>query len=336
MQSTPSVYAAKKISSQINVDGKADEEAWQQAPWSDDFVDIEGASKKKPALNSKVKMLWDDQHLYIYAQLEEPHVWGDIRKRDAIIYHNNDFEVFLKPFDNQPLYYEIEVNALNTVMDLMMPKAYRLGGDAVMHWDVKGLQSAVHVAGSINNANDTDMFWAVEMAIPFHSLTTFARKMPPKVGSYWRINFSRVQWQHEVQDNVYQRRKDGGKFLDEENWVWSPIGVINMHHPERWGFIKFVESTTPNPAVPPDFRLEQAAWNIFYLQQVYHRKNKQFATTIAGLPGYESLLLPAMNTWSHTFLLNEAKSFYKLTLTDPMTEITVSLDSEGNYHTVHE
>ena len=30
------------------IDGKLDDEAWKAAPWSDDFVDIEGDKKPKP------------------------------------------------------------------------------------------------------------------------------------------------------------------------------------------------------------------------------------------------------------------------------------------------
>ncbi len=336
MQSAPKVYAAAKINSPIHVDGKPNEAAWQQAAWSNAFVDIEGTHKKAPAYQSKIKMLWDEEHLYIYAQLEEPHVWGDINKHDAIIYHNNDFEVFVKPFDDQALYYEIEVNALNTIMDLMMPKAYRLGGDAMMHWDVKGLQSAVHVEGTINDATDSDKHWAVEMAIPFRSLTSYARKATPAPNSYWRINFSRVQWQHEVQDKTYQRKKEGNRFIPEDNWVWSPIGVINMHHPERWGFIKFVEAAERNPALPATFALEKAAWNIFYLQQAYQRQNKQFAEQISLLPSYSKILQAENKKLQHSLLFNKAKSFYKLTLTDPDTQTSVTLDSHGNYHIHHE
>jgi len=27
--------------------------------------------------------------------------------------------------------------------------------------------------------------------------------------------------------------------LKEDNWVWSPQHVINMHVPEQWGLVRF-------------------------------------------------------------------------------------------------
>ncbi|WP_071790484.1 carbohydrate-binding family 9-like protein [Sphingobacterium deserti] len=336
MQSTPLVYAAKKINTPIEIDGRANESAWAEAAWTSAFTDIEGEFKPSPKLLTKAKMLWDDENLYIYAKLDEPHIWGDITEPDAIIYHNNDFEVFIKPFEQQSFYYEIEVNALNTIMDLMMPKAYRLGGDALMHWDVKGLKSAVHIEGTLNDARDEDHYWAVEMAIPFRSLHTFAGKATPKVDSYWRVNFSRVQWQHELINGRYQRKKSDDKFVPEDNWVWSPIGVVNMHHPERWGYLKFVEEAQPNATPPKTDEAERLAWNIFYLQQAYYRTHHKYATTIEALPKYKDILQGATGNHKCSFIFNTAKSFYKLTVVDNEKKFSITLDNHGNYHTHYE
>jgi hypothetical protein len=38
----------------------------------------------------------------------------------------------------------------------------------------------------------------------------------------------------------YKRRlRPNGKPLPEDNWVWSPQGLIDMHVPEHWGYITF-------------------------------------------------------------------------------------------------
>ena len=94
-QHTPKSHIAYKTLDAIVVDGKADERSWKKAIWSDAFIDIKG--KKTPLYNTKVKMLWDDTYFYILAELEEPHVWGDITKHDAIMFHNNNFEIFIDP-----------------------------------------------------------------------------------------------------------------------------------------------------------------------------------------------------------------------------------------------
>jgi len=42
-------------------------------------------------------MLWDDQAVYVAAELEEPHVWATLTQHDSVIFQDNDFEVFLDP-----------------------------------------------------------------------------------------------------------------------------------------------------------------------------------------------------------------------------------------------
>ena len=45
-------------------------EAWAHAPWTEDFVDIEGDRKGQPEWQTRVKMLWDDDALYVGAWME--------------------------------------------------------------------------------------------------------------------------------------------------------------------------------------------------------------------------------------------------------------------------
>src|SRR6266852_6130654 len=90
---TPAVYAPPKgyvcyrAKGKIAVDSKLDEADWQAVPWTDDFVDIEGDKKPKPRLRTRVKMLWDDDCLYIGAELTEPHVWATLREHDSVIFN---------------------------------------------------------------------------------------------------------------------------------------------------------------------------------------------------------------------------------------------------------
>lgn len=227
----------------MSIDGRLQERAWKKAPWTESFVDIEGDKKPLPLQETRVKMLWDDQYLYIAAQIEEEHIWAYQDQKDQIVYLENDFEVFIDPDGDTENYYELEVNAINNTFDLFLPKTYRKGGRAQLKWDIKGLKTAVNVDGTVNNANDRDKRWIVEMAIPFQALSTEdVKPVLPVNGSEWRINFSRVNWQHEIGgDGRYSRKRhpENGKVLPEYNWVWSPQGIINMHYPEYWGKLIF-------------------------------------------------------------------------------------------------
>src|SRR5512136_2259435 len=80
----PKGYLCTKTSGPLKIDGRLNEPAWNRAPWTDDFVDIEGDVKPSPRYRTRVKMLWDDQYFYIGAELEEPHVWATLTQRDTV------------------------------------------------------------------------------------------------------------------------------------------------------------------------------------------------------------------------------------------------------------
>lgn len=236
---SPKSYTIYKTLDNLVIDGIADEDAWSNAGFTDPFIDI--STDEKPFHLTKVKMLWDESNLYVYAYMEEDHIWGDITEHDAIIFQNNDFEVFIDPDDDIRNYTEIEVNALNTVWDLMLDRPYRLGGKANDYFEIPGLETAVHIEGTLNDPTDIDEYWSVEMKIPIEVvlLAKHSKNKTVKHGDVWRINFSRVQWHHDITDGKYSRKEVDGKRLPEMNWVWSPQGEINMHIPEQWGYLRF-------------------------------------------------------------------------------------------------
>ena len=284
----PKSYIIHFTDKVITIDGQPDEPAWEMAKWSEEFVDIEGEGKPRPLYRTRFKMLWDEENLYIYAKMQEPHIWAYYDKHDMIVYHENDFEVFIDPDGDTHNYYEFELNARNTLFDLFMDKPYRDGGRAHINWDAKGLNSAVICDGSLNNPEDEDLWWSVEMQIPFGSLTTDGAFIQPKDGSAWKINFSRVQWQTKIEDGKYVRKEDHktGELLPENNWVWSPQGVINMHYPERWGIAVFTKDRNfkkPDQEVEENAKLSLYLWAVYYRQKSYAREHHQFASSLQQL-----------------------------------------------------
>lgn len=225
---SPLAYDCHYTPTPIHIDGRLDDPAWANAPWTTDFVDIEGDSKPKPRFRTRAKMLWDDHYLYIAAELEEPDVHAKLTQHDSVIFHDDDFEVFVKPLPATPSYYEFEINALNTGWDLFLPKPYKAGGQADNSWDIQGLKTAVHVDGTLNQPADRDRGWTVEIAYPLSAFESRQHVPQPADGTEWRINFSRVEWK------AGQKRED--------NWVWSPQGLIDMHVPEHWGHLRFRKS----------------------------------------------------------------------------------------------
>src|SRR5262245_28419153 len=146
----PRGYVAVYATAPVTVNGRLDEAAWRDAAWTEDFVDIarpEGTS----APRTRVKMIWDAERLYIGADIAEPRLWAEMTKHDSPLYQENAFEFFIDPDGDNHEYYEFEINALNTTWDLLLPRPYRDQGLGLSNWEILGLQSAVHLDGTLNN-----------------------------------------------------------------------------------------------------------------------------------------------------------------------------------------
>ena len=282
----PRGYVCGRAPSPVVVDGAIDDPAWTQAPWTADFADIEGDKRPAPTLRTRAKLLWDADYLYIAAELAEPHVWANLTAHDSVIFQDNDFEVFLDPDGDNHKYFEIEINARNTEWDLFLPKPYRDNGSADNSWEVPGLKKGVKVLGTINDPTDTDTGWTVELAIPWQDLARDGRPpVAPKDGDRWRINFSRVEWDTTVEGGKYVKVKENGKVKPEHNWIWSPQGVIDMHQPERWGYLQF--STQAPGAVTyraePTQPVRDRLMAIYHARKALVRSGKEWDGTLAGL-----------------------------------------------------
>ncbi|MDK9698941.1 MAG: carbohydrate-binding family 9-like protein [bacterium] len=273
----PQQYVCYRSQTPIVIDGALDEVDWSAASWTSDFTDIEGSSRITPRFQTKVKMLWDEEYFYIAAWLQEPQLWATYDKRDMVIFHENDFEVFIDPDGDTHQYYEFEMNALNTVWDLLLIKPYRDGGPAVNAWDIAGLKTAVKLFGTINQPADIDSAWTLEIAFPWKVLSECAhRNSPPKDGDQWKVNFSRVQWRTESIGSGYKKSLDpmNGKQYPEDNWVWSPQGLVNMHYPEMWGVVQF--STNQVGTAKASIRENPDEKTLWQLRQVYYwQRNRQ-------------------------------------------------------------
>eukprot|EP01117_Protostelium_nocturnum_P018874 TRINITY_DN7996_c0_g1_i1.p1 TRINITY_DN7996_c0_g1~~TRINITY_DN7996_c0_g1_i1.p1 ORF type:complete len:380 (-),score=96.65 TRINITY_DN7996_c0_g1_i1:38-1177(-) len=269
----PNGYVAYKTpKGSITIDGSLTEPAWKEVSWSSDFVDIQGSSKPKPRYLTKVKIRYDDDFLYIGGYLEEPNLTGWITKKDSVIFYDNDFEIFINPSGNLHLYDEYEMNALNTTWTLVEVNPYRDSNNIIDPYPFGNLMSGVWLNGTLNDPKDVDCCWTVEIALPYDKLRQFADKpIPPKNKDQWRINFSRVEWRYKVVNGKYVKIPN----VPEDNWVWSPQQVIDMHQPERWGFLQYSEGTPGQEK----FEFRKAEYEIQQvLSWVYRAQKNYFAT----------------------------------------------------------
>jgi len=325
----PRAIVVHRTMDSIIVDGLANESSWKNAKVSKNFVDIEGV--RVPTYKTNVRMLWDTKYLYVFAELEEPHVWADITERDAVIFYNNDFEIFIDPDGDTHNYYEFEMNALNAVWDLMLVKPYREQGPVVDSWDILGIKTAVHVNGTLNDPSDVDTGWSVEIAMPWSVLTEASGSNDVPEGQFWRINFSRVNWDFQLENGKYGRKKNGeGKYLPEYNWVWSPQGVINMHEPEHWGYAYFSSQESGKQdsfTIPRDEEIRWLLYSFYRQQKKYWAEHGAFADSLKLLE-----LEPVLSDGTKIALELEPHGMgWNLFAKSPFTGHTYTIREDGKY-----
>ena len=290
------LVAFKSGAGDLVIDGKLDDAAWEEVGFSSDFVDI--STNLTPALRTNVKVRWDDNFLYVGARLQEPQPWANISwtchcmdpAADQVIFHDNDFEVFVDADGSNHFYKETEINAANgngtsATWDLCLNKPYDDGGgensSRVFGTSGFDMQPPLHVRtftdGALNVPGSGATFWSAEIALPLAGLAfnTTAR-VPPRDGDQWRINFSRVEWAVKVVEGRYQKFPSCQSCPvpgtnAEDNWVFSPQGSIAMHLPERWAVLQFSDAA-PNSTAPvrnPEWTMRSVAMALYYAQRGY-------------------------------------------------------------------
>ncbi|MCA9013657.1 MAG: carbohydrate-binding family 9-like protein [Planctomycetaceae bacterium] len=262
-------YTAFRAVDAITVDGKLDEQTWQLVPRSPRFVDL--IRGHRTVHDTRAAVAWDDQNLYVAYWVEDPFVTARLTERDKPIYTDNDVEFFLA-FDNA--YYEFEINPFGTIYEglFVWQSEYETAGfskvpeldrtleevksrpfngvgfknhprgprHAFLKWDFPEAKTAAAIDGTVNNNEDRDRGWTVELAFPWSGMKVIAlgddRAIPPVDGDTWRMDFSR-----------FNQFSEAPPVRDSHGWAWSYHGCWDSHIPEVFPFIKFSKEP-PNDA----------------------------------------------------------------------------------------
>jgi len=218
-------YDVLRAKSAITIDGVLSAKEWGCAPAITGFSDVfqPGREVKYP---TTAKMLWDDKYFYIAFECTDPDIWGKGAKHDDFIYVEDCAEVFIDPEGKGRRYFEVDVSAMNTVIDLMVMSPSFLGLTSISaRYDVIGLKTAVKVYGTLNKRDDKDEKWTLEIAIPWSNFAGRKVNVPPHDGDSWRVNLFRCAGPKPYPDS--------DQLL---SWSKSP-GVF--HEPKNFGVITF-------------------------------------------------------------------------------------------------
>uniref|UniRef100_A0A7S4BX28 Carbohydrate-binding domain-containing protein n=1 Tax=Chrysotila carterae TaxID=13221 RepID=A0A7S4BX28_CHRCT len=135
----PPVYVAARLPAgeRLTIDADLNKPIWKTVPWSRPFQDIRGkrdapsGSQPSASSSTRVKMLWDESYLYIAAEMRatDPILAFCTTRNQPIFHTDSDFEVFVDAAGCCHNYKELEMNAINTVWNLMLSKPYNDGGE---------------------------------------------------------------------------------------------------------------------------------------------------------------------------------------------------------------
>jgi len=212
---------------------------------------------------------------------------------------------------------------------LFLNKPYRNNGKPLITWNVEGLRSAVKIQGTLNDPSDTDKGWTVEMAVPFKALGyEIGNNRKPGDGTSWRINFSRVEWDTKVVNGKYVKLQDNtGRNLPEHNWVWSPQGVINMHFPERWGYIKFSKTGDDKAfELPYAEQQKQYLWLIYYKEQEWLKQHLNYQASLADLALADKVTIANHN---NTIKIEATAHQFMAFVKDDDEQVSWSINQDG-------
>jgi hypothetical protein len=184
-------FRIKPITSNINIDGILDDEAWKNTDVAKDFWLKFPTDTARANNQTEVRLTYNDNFLYVSAICFKANdgklATVESMKRDYVIQNNESFQIILEPFNDLTNGIIFGVNAAGAQLEGLISEGQVLN----LNWDNKWYSQTKYLSDR----------WIVEMAIPFKTL-----RYKNDV-SNWGINFSRnYPNQKEVSVSACQRK----------------------------------------------------------------------------------------------------------------------------------
>lgn len=219
-------YVICKAAEPIDLDGRLDEPAWFAAASLGDFQFPWFKAGRRE--QSVVKLLWDDENLYIACVCEDAHVTARTVEHDGPVPQDDCLEIMVAPDPERPaFYFNVEWNVRGAYVDGHRPNGAEGGR---VEWNADGVKVAGAYAGTLNEDADEDRHWIAEVRLPLANFREHMPVFPPRAGVTWRANFNR----------------HGGD-VNMQYSQWSSVGTPEpaFHVPSRFGRLEFSERTLP-------------------------------------------------------------------------------------------
>ena len=156
--------------------------------------------------------------------MEDQDLFALTKEYNGITWEDDVFELFFKPSEKKPAYYEFQVNALNTQLELFLPSRGAGGYRRFAPLTKLGMESAVKLRGTLNKHEDKDKGWTVEGRIPWAAFKATGGR--PKPGETWRFALCRYDY------SVYLEQPGLSST--------APLTQMDFHRYEDYGELTFV------------------------------------------------------------------------------------------------
>jgi hypothetical protein len=156
--------------------------------------------------------------------MEDEDLFATVTERNGQTWNDDVFELFFKPSADKLAYYEFQVNAANTPLELFLPSRGSGGYGRFAPLSKLGLESAVKLRGTLNKWEDRDKGWTVEGRIPWSAFAKTGGR--PKPGAKWK--FALCRYDYSV------------TFESPELSSTAPLSRADFHHYEEYGELTFV------------------------------------------------------------------------------------------------
>lgn len=211
-KSVKKITKAEKNTSLISIDGQLDEEEWTKVVPAKDFYTLspDNGNLESPELRTEVKVLYDNDAVYIGAILYDNHpekILKEITERDNFG-TSDSFGVFINGYNDGQQDFQFYVTAAN--------------GQADCNFTSQDGEDYSWNAIWSSKAKITDFGWVVEIKIPYAAL-----RFPKKTEQVWGINFFR---------EVRRTR---------QKYTWSPVYNNIGAFSQQAGILKGIENIEP-------------------------------------------------------------------------------------------
>jgi glucose/arabinose dehydrogenase/mono/diheme cytochrome c family protein len=185
-------FVCRFAEGEIKIDGQADEPAWQRAQVIDRFTAPWKKENPPARTATRARLLWDRDYLYFFAEMDDADLYADITEHDGETWLNDVFELFFKPADDKPGYYEFQVNPAGTVMDMFLPRRNAGGYKRFIADGDFHIEAKVKLRGTLNDWSDRDEGWSVEGRIPWQDFIRTGGR--PAVDEKWKVALCRYDY----------------------------------------------------------------------------------------------------------------------------------------------